>query len=592
MHCKAAPGPVTAALAKSARLGIYMVTCASVLSGCQPSLPPRGGEVVAEQSVRPERVLVVGVRVEPSNIVVKPLINVAVKLKTSTRLFNAALDLIDGDGNPQPYLAEALPQLNTETWKVLADGKMETTYRLKTGLVWHDGSPLTAEDFVFSWRVYSTAEITAASSAPQGFMNDVSAPDPRTIVIRWSQLYPGAGVLQDPGNGSTFPPLAAHVLQAPYDEAAASGAWEAFTAHPYWTRDFVGAGPYRLERWEPGASFDAIAFDRHILGAPKIQRVRVLFLSDANTALTNLLSGGIDMAADTAVGFSQGVQAKRSWAESDAGRLLVTPDLWHAAYFQFRPELVSPPALLDVNVRRAIAHAIDKQGLNAFLYEGEGIVAETFIAPGVSSFAAIDRAVAKYPYDLRRSEQLMNQAGFVRGSDGTYAGVEGRFTLELKVSGSPQNESARSVMASGLRQAGFDIQETSLPASQAQDGQARANYPGLFPTNTTVGETALRNFTTTSIPTPANRWTGNNRGGWFNPGYTSLVAAYNSTLDSNERVQQLTQLTQLVADELPAISMHYDLGAVAYVAALRGPGQVAPDTSGSVAWNIHEWEFR
>ncbi|MBM2810964.1 MAG: hypothetical protein HW416_1723 [Chloroflexi bacterium] len=424
-------------------------------------------------------------------------------------------------------------------------------------------------------------------------MSEVSAPDSRTLVIRWSRLYPRAGVLQDAGGGSSsFPPLAAHVLKAPYDEAAASGVWETFTAHPYWTRDFVGAGPYRLDRWEPGASIEGSAFDRHVLGKPKIDRVRVLFLGDANTTLANLLSGGIDMAADDGVGFQQGIQAKQSWAETKAGTMLVTTDLWRAAYVQFRPEVASPRALQDVNVRRAIAHSIDKQALNGVLYEGEGIMTETFVAPAVDYFTAIDRAVAKYPYDLRRTEQLLNRAGFLRGADGTYTGAEGRLGFELKVNASAQYESERSIMASELRQAGFEIQEATLPVSLAQDGQARANYPSLYAYSTGLGDAAIPNFTPAAIPTPENRWIGNNRGGWSNADYTSVVAAYNSTLDPTERIRHLTQLSQLIADELPAISLYYDLGAVPYVAALHGPVPVAPETSGLIAWNVQEWEFR
>ena len=47
---------------------------------------------------------------------------------------------------PVPYLATALPQLETDTWRVLPDGRMETTFVLRPGLTWHDGEPLTAED--------------------------------------------------------------------------------------------------------------------------------------------------------------------------------------------------------------------------------------------------------------------------------------------------------------------------------------------------------------------------------------------------------------------------------------------------------------
>src|SRR5947199_7317721 len=72
------------------------------------------------------------------------------------RPFNAGLAVIDGQRQARPVLAEQLPQLNTDTWKVFPDGKMETTYRLRPGLTWHNGQPLTADDFVFAWRVYRT----------------------------------------------------------------------------------------------------------------------------------------------------------------------------------------------------------------------------------------------------------------------------------------------------------------------------------------------------------------------------------------------------------------------------------------------------
>src|SRR4030095_12179475 len=119
----------------------------------------------------------------------------------------------------------------------------------------------------------------------------------------------------------------------------------------------------------------------------------------------------------------------------------------------------------------------------------------------------------------------------------------------------------------------------ALPAAQAQDGQARATFPGLYAFSTGLGESALPNFTSTSIPRPDNRWFGNNRGGWVNGDYDRLSEAFNSTLDRDQRIQQMAQMTKLLSDELPAISLYYDLGIVAHVAALRGLVPVGPDTS-------------
>src|SRR4051812_41430215 len=81
-------------------------------------------------------------------------------------IFNATLVTADERGRPMPYLAESLPQLDSNTWKVFPDGTMETTYRLKPNLTWHDGQPLTAEDFTFAWQVYSTSAYGVSNTTP------------------------------------------------------------------------------------------------------------------------------------------------------------------------------------------------------------------------------------------------------------------------------------------------------------------------------------------------------------------------------------------------------------------------------------------
>lgn len=84
--------------------------------------PPRAG--------RP-RTLEIGIRTEPSTIADKPLLRPGVTLTTTRRLFNATLAIFDGDGAARPYLAETLPRLGGEGWRLYPDGRMETTYRLR-----------------------------------------------------------------------------------------------------------------------------------------------------------------------------------------------------------------------------------------------------------------------------------------------------------------------------------------------------------------------------------------------------------------------------------------------------------------------------
>jgi peptide/nickel transport system substrate-binding protein len=289
----------------------------------------------------------------------------------------------------------------------------------------------------------------------------------------------------------------------------------------------------------------------------------------------------------------QGVTIKREWAPKNLGNLIVTVDLWRAVYPQFRPDVANPAAILDPRVRKAIAYATDKQPLNDVLYEGEGIMAETILAPGVAYYAPAEQAAVKYPYDVRRTEQLLGEAGFQKGSDGQYASpTQGKLSLEIKVNASAQYEKERSLIAASWRTAGLDVQEATLPAAQSQDPVQRATYPSFYAFSTGLGERSLANFARNAIPTPENRWTGTNRQGWTNAEFDRVYDQLGLTLDPNERVQLIGQAVRIISDDVAEISLYYDLGAVAHVSALTGPGGISPDTTGLVAWNVHEWQLK
>ena len=129
------------------------------------------------------RTLVIAIRVEPASIASLPLQSGGVSLTTTRRIFNATLALYDERGEPLGYLAETLPKLDTATWRLLEDGRMETTYRLKAGLRWHDGAPLTARDAVFGWQVYSTPALGLGASLPLNLIEEVTSTDAQTVLI-------------------------------------------------------------------------------------------------------------------------------------------------------------------------------------------------------------------------------------------------------------------------------------------------------------------------------------------------------------------------------------------------------------------------
>jgi peptide/nickel transport system substrate-binding protein len=520
-----------------------------------------------------------GVRYELGDLASK--VRSGITADGTKRLFNAAFAIIDGSGTARPYLAEALPQLNTETWRVFPDGRMETTYRLRPNLSWHDGQPLSAEDFLFALRAYN-AGLGRFEPTPQDRFEDVAALDERTVVIRWRTLYPEAGALRS----THFDPLPRHLLQRDFEEDSG----DSFINHSYWARDFVGTGPYRLERWEPGSHLDALAFAGHALGRPKIDRIIVRFFGDENTTLTNLLSENVHIAIDNSLRFEHASVLKREWGPGNRGVVLLDPVQPRFTNIQYRPEYANPRAVLDLRVRRALAHAVDKQAINDALFDGEIPLADQFLPRTVAYFADLDRAITKYPYDLRQTDGLMNEAAFRRGGDGIYASSAGeRFGFEHWVIAGSQNEKQGAVMAEGWRRAGFEVKEHAIPTAQATDGQVRATFPALSSVATGGGEANLNFLTTSQIPSPGNRWTGNNRGGWVSPEYDRLWDQFNTTLDRSERNRQAIEMMRLATEDVAMMFLFHSANVTAHLSALRGPELGTPDTLTS--WNLHEWEL-
>jgi len=277
------------------RLSALVVGVILVLS-CAPV-----AERAQEQPLRPAasaetRTLVMSVRSEATTVAARGLIGAAFNV-TPVELFNAGLAVKNQRGVPRPHLVEALPAVGTDSWKVSPDGRMETTYRLKANLTWHDGTALTASDFEFAWRVFATPELGAAGSPPFNQIENLLAPDARTVVIRWARPYPEAGSLE----ARDFQALPRHILDSPLRALPP----DLFAGHGFWTTDYVGLGPYRIDRTEPGAFLEAAAFGGYVLGRPKISRIRVVYISDPNTVL---VTGAVSRTS--LVRFRRGLTAK------------------------------------------------------------------------------------------------------------------------------------------------------------------------------------------------------------------------------------------------------------------------------------------
>jgi peptide/nickel transport system substrate-binding protein len=555
-----------------------------LLAACAPSAAPPPTSPGSQASAPPrERVLTASIMREPAFLAAQAPIPSQNATEFYTRMFNAYLDLYDDQGRALPYLAEALPQLNTDSWVVFPDGRMETRYRLKPNLAWHDGAPLTGDDFVFAFQLATPARGFRTAVVPYTAMDEVFAPDDRSVVIRWKSIYPDAGVLLGSARFGLVP-LPRHIL-----ESVSGAPVDALQGHSYWAHEFVGAGPYRLDRWELGSYLEAVPFEGHVLGRAKIDRIRLMFMPDPNTAFANLLAGTTHMALDS-LNFASMLQLKQEWSTSKAGTAGITTGAMASAFFQHRPEYANPRAILDVRVHRAMAYGIDRQTIADTIWAGELKALDTIFAPSAEYYPAIDRAIAKYPYDPRVSERLMAEAGYVRGADGMYDSPAGEQLTFVIRANSTRPEMP--ILAANWRQAGFDMQERLVSSAESADPQSGATHPGISLSATGGSEVQqMALYRSSEVRNAESRWRGENLSGYMNPTFDQLLEAFNVTLDQNERVQQRVQMAKLLSEELPSIPLTYNPNMHAYLAAVKNVGPVNVLTTGRMTWNIERWEL-
>jgi peptide/nickel transport system substrate-binding protein len=561
-----------------------LATLALLAAGCaSPSSGNRESTTAA--SAAPSRTLVMVINTEVSSL--SPKVTQPTAPYRTTRLFNAELTHLDAQGNVHPYLAEAVPQLNSDSWQVLPDGRMETTWRLRPGLTWHDGQPLTADDFVFAFQVYTADLAGFFMPKPQDVIDRVTARDDRTVTISWRSpfLHDGLGLSPLPRAvlGSAFAAL----------EADPVGQRDVFTSLPYWLTDYVGAGPFKLVNYEPASHFEGVAFDGHALGKPRIDRMILRPINNEPTVLANIIAGEVHLTMAQALRFEDAYILQHQNGFNDAekkGTALIFPTSITMATFQLRPEYLETRGLLDVRVRRAMHHTVDTEGINEGIYRGQTRVPlpVAFVFPDAPYYAEVDRAVTKYPYDPRRSEQLLVEAGYAKGGDGLFVGPTGdRFQPAVWNQGDPQHLKLAAIVDDTWQRAGIDAQTLAMSNALRRDNQARATFPGMLISSIGAEEVAVFNaLVSEQIAAPANRWNSANKGGWSNAGFDAQWDRYNKTLVQRDQVQATIEALKIQNEELPLLGFHYNLQVVSHVAGLTGPqGHANP-------WNVHEWAWQ
>ncbi|HEY0615741.1 MAG TPA: ABC transporter substrate-binding protein, partial [Candidatus Elarobacter sp.] len=270
-----------------------------------------------------------------------PLVFNNAQISFFSPLIHGYLLRADGAGRMIPDLATAVPTV--ANGGISRDGRT-VTYHLRRDARWHDGTPFTSRDVVFSF----SAAMNPNNSVPDrtGFdhVASVTALDPYTVRVRLTQPFsPFVPSCFTMAANDPYVLLPAHVLAGKHDINR-----DPYNAAP------VGLGPYKVERWERGSRIVLSADPHYFRGPAHIPRIEISIVPDPNTAVTLWKSRSIDLILAR-------VQGGRSFLDTvrtrPGARVVLQP---HYEFDYVKFNLAHPP-LDDIRVRRALAQGIDRR---------------------------------------------------------------------------------------------------------------------------------------------------------------------------------------------------------------------------------------
>jgi len=498
-------------------------------------------------------------------------------------LVNPGVSVLDDRGLQQPLLVEAVPSLENGLWKLLPDGRMETTWRLKSGVRWHDGEPFTSDDLVFTTQLGQDRSTGAFGHAAFSSVEGVTAPDAQTITVTWKQPYVDADQLFTVAFGY---PLPRHLLESPYQQDKTS-----LIQLPYWTSGYVGSGPYRVKDFVPGNRIELQAFEQYAPGKPKIDELDLIYIPDPNTALANLLSGTADLTVGIGLPIESALEMRDRWHDGK-----VSFEFSDHRWYVIDPQFMDPtPAIIgDLRFRRAMLHAIDRQELAETLQAGLSPVAHTFMAPNQPDYKVVEDRVIRYEYDPRKAAQMIEELGYSKGADGVYHDAAGR-PLEVDIQGSSDSVQKPMLAVAGYWQRlGIPTTSSVVPAQRAADWPWRAQYPSfaMFTgTNDLEGlpalfgnraRTAENNYEVSGIP---------NWPRYRNAELDGMVTRFFSTIPKNERIQVLSDINEHIAQNLNLMGLYYFPTPYGIANRLTNI-PINRGSRASIAWNAQTWDTK
>jgi peptide/nickel transport system substrate-binding protein len=481
------------------------------------------------------------------------------KDQDASRIFYEPLASWDVDGHLNPILAAEIPSI--QNGGLAADGK-SVTWKIKPGVKWHDGKPLTADDLVFNWE-YSTDPATAAVSISVYRDMTVEKVDDLTVRIKfdkptpfWANAFVGA-------YGCILPKH----LFAEYKGAKSREA-------PYNLKP-IGTGPYKFVEFKPGDLVRGeLNADYHMPNRPYFDTIEMKGGGDAVSAARAVIQTGeydyawnMQVEDEVLLRLEKGGKGKTIYAVGGDIEFIMLnftdPNI--EVDGERSSTKTKHPLFSDAAVRKALALLLDRDGVQKFIYGRAGRTTSNYLN-GPEQFVSKN---TKWEFSVEKAIALLEESGWKAGSDGIREKDGKKLKLLYQTSINGPRQKTQAIFKQACQKAGIDVELKSVVASVffSSDVANPDTYAHFYsdieefqiPMTQPDPALQMRRYHSRFIATKENKWQGTNFPRWVNKDFDDAIDAAETETDPIKRAALYIKSNDLMWQDTVVIPVMHRL---------------------------------
>lgn len=448
-------------------------------------------------------------------------------------------------------------------WDISGDG-LTYTFTLGDGINFQDGQALSSADVKLTYDLLmNKATNSPRTSELTDRVKTVDAKDPKTVVFTLN--HPTAPFLVSNAGYGILPQ---HILK---DVDPAGLAQSDFSTGKKGVT--IGTGPFQFDEWVKDDHMTLVKYDGYFKGAPNLDKYIYKVVPNQTVISAQLKTGEIDFG---------GIQpADLQGMQSQSNVNVVAYDTFSFTFYAYQLDASKSDLFQDKGVRQALFYALDRKAMVDAIYFGQAVVA-IGTEPTLSWAYAPDQITLKYDYDVDKANQLLDQAGWAKGSDGIRAKNGKKLSFSVWTNaGNEVREQFVTIFQQQWKKIGVDAKPQTQEWNAFLDRITSSHDFEIF----------LVGFQWDVDPDQSTMWSSDAYNGGFNmnkysnPQVDKILKDALETSDVSKRKQLYIQMQNLVLDDLPSPILVFPKA----LAVLNKRVHNLFPNAVSVTFNAHQW---